>query len=535
MGDIILSGGSSSSTGGGGGPIEDGANPLIEATVLDLVDSNPLTVAIVDANGDQISSFGGGTQYAEDTPSTAGEIITMAGVVRQDTRGTLVSNDGDRTELQVNSSGDLRVDGSAVTQPVSGAISFTAPQHVIVDSGSITVGNAAGASAVNIQDGGNSITVDGTVAVSSVSGSIAEKWDVIAPSGNSVWNNATALNTALTVSAAGYGCVMFKGTPSGGPNGRIAFEGSTDGGTTYEAVTAMLFQLNAGTVVENNPTLYANFTMSTFTNPWVAYIKVNAYTHVRARVAIVIGSGGTLTISSVASALPSDLGQPQGMDIFGPPYPSSASNITNQPVMTTGTSTNALLVALADGANNVSTIKAAAVAPVQVSDTALVVTTRDSVTIRGGAKGTTTAADLTGTPSGSNHQALDVVLYNTTGQVFGGVGTPINITATSSLAISGGLTNNFAVPGSTNVGALTALANANPPTQTEGFVNLLSTDLSGNLRVKLPSNNSDDLGTLQLLNQMLSELKAIHLQLAVMGGITYVESTSFQDPHTIIN
>lgn len=36
------------------------------------------------------------------------------------------------------------------------------------DIGDVTINNAAGASAVNIQDGGNSITVDGTVAVSSV-------------------------------------------------------------------------------------------------------------------------------------------------------------------------------------------------------------------------------------------------------------------------------------------------------------------------------------------------------------------------------
>lgn len=36
----------------------------------------------------------------------------------------------------------------------------------------VLVNNAAGASAVNIQDGGNSITVDGTVAVSSVAGTV---------------------------------------------------------------------------------------------------------------------------------------------------------------------------------------------------------------------------------------------------------------------------------------------------------------------------------------------------------------------------
>lgn len=47
------------------GPIDVNATVDLGATVLDLTNSDPLTVAIVDNNGDQISSFGGGTQYTE--------------------------------------------------------------------------------------------------------------------------------------------------------------------------------------------------------------------------------------------------------------------------------------------------------------------------------------------------------------------------------------------------------------------------------------------------------------------------------------
>lgn len=54
----------------------------------------------------------------------------------------------------------VKVDGSAVTQPVSGTV--TASAQPGVDIGDVTINNASGASAVNIQDGGNSITVDGT-------------------------------------------------------------------------------------------------------------------------------------------------------------------------------------------------------------------------------------------------------------------------------------------------------------------------------------------------------------------------------------
>lgn len=54
----------SASISGADGAIQDGTTPGIEATVLDLTSSNPLTVAITDGSGNQITSFGGGTQYA---------------------------------------------------------------------------------------------------------------------------------------------------------------------------------------------------------------------------------------------------------------------------------------------------------------------------------------------------------------------------------------------------------------------------------------------------------------------------------------
>lgn len=56
------------------------------ADVLDLASSNPLAVAIVDASGDQISSFGGGTQYTEaDTDAS----ITGTAMMWEDTSDTL--------------------------------------------------------------------------------------------------------------------------------------------------------------------------------------------------------------------------------------------------------------------------------------------------------------------------------------------------------------------------------------------------------------------------------------------------------------
>lgn len=81
------------------------------ADVLDLANANPLATAIVDAAGNQITSFGGGTQYDEDTASSPADKLTMAGVVRKDSAASLVDADGDRTQLQVDASGALRVTG----------------------------------------------------------------------------------------------------------------------------------------------------------------------------------------------------------------------------------------------------------------------------------------------------------------------------------------------------------------------------------------------------------------------------------------
>ncbi len=71
---------------------------------------------------DVVQSTGGAgtTQYAEDTASTPGESVVMVGVVRNDTRGSLVDTNGDRAELQVNASGDLRVEDATPTTIYNG-------------------------------------------------------------------------------------------------------------------------------------------------------------------------------------------------------------------------------------------------------------------------------------------------------------------------------------------------------------------------------------------------------------------------------
>lgn len=108
-----------------------------------------------------------------------------------------------------------QTDKSQFTKLTDGAdtalITAAGEQNVIataqpgVDIGDVTVNNAAGAAAVNIQDGGNSITVDGTVAIgagSAVIGHvIADTGSTTAVTGNVTVVQGTATN--LKVDASG--------------------------------------------------------------------------------------------------------------------------------------------------------------------------------------------------------------------------------------------------------------------------------------------------------------------------------------------
>lgn len=95
-----------------------------------------------------------------------GNSITIDGTVAATQSGTWTVQPGNTANTTA-----WKVDGSAVTQPISaaslplpsGASTAALQTQPGVDIGDVTVNNASGASAVNIQDGGNSITVDGTL------------------------------------------------------------------------------------------------------------------------------------------------------------------------------------------------------------------------------------------------------------------------------------------------------------------------------------------------------------------------------------
>lgn len=79
------------------------------ADQFNLSNSNPLAMAIVDSNGDQITSFGGGVQYQVDDVAGATDTGTLSLVVRDDALSTLTPADGDYTQLRVTSTGRMWV------------------------------------------------------------------------------------------------------------------------------------------------------------------------------------------------------------------------------------------------------------------------------------------------------------------------------------------------------------------------------------------------------------------------------------------
>lgn len=62
---------------------------------LDLITKWPQTVAILDGSGNQITTFGGGTQYTEDAAAPANPVGNTPILVRKDTPSATVTTDGD--------------------------------------------------------------------------------------------------------------------------------------------------------------------------------------------------------------------------------------------------------------------------------------------------------------------------------------------------------------------------------------------------------------------------------------------------------
>ncbi len=122
---------------------------LVDSTGDSIMDdtNNAIRVNIV-AGGS--GGGGGGTQYTEDLPSAGGELLTLAGAVRQDTLTITTSDNGDYTNLKTDSFGKLWVnagdaDGYLSIKANGSLISSTNPLPVSVTFSNPSVGLIGGA------------------------------------------------------------------------------------------------------------------------------------------------------------------------------------------------------------------------------------------------------------------------------------------------------------------------------------------------------------------------------------------------------
>lgn len=206
------------------GKAEDAAHASGDVGVMALVVRNDANTSLVSADGDyaplQVDANGslkvnitaqtGATQYAEDTAAVSGDVGNVALVVRQDTLSSSVSADGDYAWLKIDSIGRLWVN-------VNNTVTVTATDLDIRDltsasdsvsvlqatranlnaNATIQVGgtDVANGNPVPVSDAGGSLTVDGTVAVSSVAGNVT----VVQPTGTNL--HVVVDSGAITVSA----------------------------------------------------------------------------------------------------------------------------------------------------------------------------------------------------------------------------------------------------------------------------------------------------------------------------------------------
>lgn len=139
----------------------------------DVADIVPLGTQVVTADKGIVTNTvihglnsGGGGAYVDVKVNPSGSLqIALGDITGVDGQATMANS-----LPVVIASDQSAVPISAASLPLpSGAATAALQTQPGVDIGDVTINNGAGASAVNIQDGGNSITIDGIVAVSSIS------------------------------------------------------------------------------------------------------------------------------------------------------------------------------------------------------------------------------------------------------------------------------------------------------------------------------------------------------------------------------
>lgn len=148
-----------------------------------------------------VTGGGGGVEYTEgDTDASITGSVAMMEVgsdtvqpIQGTVAGGLLVNLGSNNDVTVTGTVDLGATDNAVLDTIDAVLDTINAKLVTgTDIGDVTINNSTGAAAVNIQDGGNSITVDGSLTVD-----LGANNDVTVTSGSITETNSGAIKTAL--------------------------------------------------------------------------------------------------------------------------------------------------------------------------------------------------------------------------------------------------------------------------------------------------------------------------------------------------
>jgi hypothetical protein len=432
------------------------------------------------------ANAGSGTFTVDQVDSASLDYDSGAGTVNQTVIGIALPGAGGP------------VAGGTSTNPVRTDPTGTTAQPVTDNGGSLTV-----------DDGGGSITVDGTVAVSSVSGNVT----VVQGTATNLKVDASGVAVPVTDNGGSLtvdGSVSISGTVT--VAGTVAVS-SVAGNVTVVQSTATNLKVDASgvpvPVTDNGGSLTVDGTVAVSgsvavtqsTSPWVVgdgggSLTVDGpLTNTELR-ATPVPVSGTVDVSSVAG----------NVTVV-------QSTATNLKVDASG-----VAVPVTDGGGSLTIDGTVAVSgTVTVSDGGGSLTVDGTVAVAGttasGVSLASTNPVYVGMNSGSGlgrHLTAIVSNRDTDGTAILGVApvgwdavnslyrdlevdTANNLKVTVNTAIVGGLTHNAAVPAATNVGVLPAIANATAPTYNEGDQVLLSVDLDGTLRSTAGSSTGGDI------------------------------------------
>lgn len=110
------------------------------------------------------------------------------------------------------------------------------------DIGDVTINNASGAAAVNIQDGGNTITVDGTVAATQ-SGTWSSRTQD--GSGNAITSTSSALDVNIKGNVANMGTLSTNNSSTATLNAGVAFTGTGEEVLAYNEIRVSVIASHA--------------------------------------------------------------------------------------------------------------------------------------------------------------------------------------------------------------------------------------------------------------------------------------------------